>query len=472
MPIAESVKLAKDVSIPFPEHVNLYGCSIGDGTRIGPFVEVQKNSSVGPRCKISSHSFICEGVTIDEEVFIGHGVVFTNDLYPESHHRKWNPTKGGDWHVVPTHVKRRASIGSNATILAGVVIGESAMVGAGAVVTKDVPNYATVAGVPARPIDERRRGKKSRSNTSPGRSKPMIGVGLVGYGYWGPNLARCFAEAEGCRLAAIADATPLALARAGKRHPSVELFPDWRGLLADPHVDAVVIATPVRSHHELARAFLGAGKHVLVEKPMTETSRQAEELIEIAAQHGLVLMVDHTFVYTGAVQKIRELITMGELGDIYYYDSTRVNLGLFQSDVNVIWDLAVHDLAILSFIMDDEPVAVSANGVSHVGGSPENMAHVTLYFGGGAIANLSVNWLAPVKVRQTLVGGSRKMVIYDDLEPSEKIKVYDRGIRISSEPEEIRSMRVRLSYRRHVGASADDEGGAAHRGRALHRLRA
>lgn len=273
----------------------------------------------------------------------------------------------------------------------------------------------------------------------------MIGIGLVGYGYWGPNLARCFSETEGCRLVAVADAAPDALGRASKRYPSARLFSDWRGLLSDPQIDAVVIATPVRSHHELARAFLGAGKHVLVEKPMTETSRQSEELIEMAAQRGLVLMVDHTFVYTGAVMKIRELITTGELGDIYYYDSTRVNLGLFQSDVNVIWDLAVHDLAILSFIMEDEPVAVSANGVSHVGGSPENMAHVTVYFGSGAIANLSVNWLAPVKVRHTLVGGSRKMVIYDDLEPSEKIKVYDRGISVAEDAEAIRNIRV--SYR-------------------------
>jgi predicted dehydrogenase len=269
----------------------------------------------------------------------------------------------------------------------------------------------------------------------------MIGVGIIGYGYWGPNLARCFAETEGCRLAAIADTSSDALARAGRRHPAVDLFEDWRRLVRHPRVDAVVIATPVRNHYELAYAALVAGKHVLVEKPMTQTSQQAEDLIETAARRGLMLMVDHTFVYTGAVQKLRELIAAGELGRIYYYDSTRVNLGLFQTDVNVIWDLAVHDLAILNYILDDDPAAVSANGASHVGG-PENMAHVTLYYASGAIANLAVNWLAPVKVRQTLVGGSRKMVIYDDLEPSEKVKVYDRGIKISSEPEEVRSMRV------------------------------
>lgn len=273
----------------------------------------------------------------------------------------------------------------------------------------------------------------------------MIRVGLVGYGYWGPNLARCFSEAEGGQLVAIADQSAEVLAKAGRRYPSARLCEDWRSLIDDPQVDAVVIATPVRTHFELAQAALLAGKHVLVEKPITETADQARTLVELAARKNLVLMVDHTFIYTGAVQKLGELSTSGELGDIYYYDSTRINLGLFQRDVNVIWDLAVHDMSIMQYVLGEDPVVVSANGASHVNGSPENMAHVTLYFASGAIANLSVNWLAPVKVRQTLIGGSRKMVIWDDLEPSEKVKVYDRGIKLTGDPEEIRSMRV--SYR-------------------------
>lgn len=273
----------------------------------------------------------------------------------------------------------------------------------------------------------------------------MIGVGIVGFGYWGPNLVRCFAEADGCRLAAIADASADARGRAGKRYASVTIHDTWKALVADPNVDAVVVATPVHAHFEIALAALIAGKHVLVEKPMTQTCHEAETLIEAAAKRRLTLMVDHTFVYTGAVQKLRELVAGGELGQIYYYDSTRINLGLFQSDVNVIWDLAVHDLSILDFVLGEAPSMVSGNGTSHVSGSPENMAHVTLYFASGAIAHLSVNWLAPVKVRQTLVGGSRKMVIYDDMEASEKIKVYDRGISVSDSAEAIR--RTRVDYR-------------------------
>ena len=273
----------------------------------------------------------------------------------------------------------------------------------------------------------------------------MIGIGLLGFGYWGPNLARCICEAEGCRLAGIADPDADSLARAGRRYPMAKLATDWRSVVTDSDVDAVVVATPVRAHHELAAAAIAAGKHVLVEKPMTSTVEQAQALIDAADRAGVVLMVDHTFVYTPAVQKIGEIVRSGELGQVYYYDSVRVNLGLFQSDVNVVWDLAVHDLAILRFILDDHPVAVSATGSSHVPGSPENMAHVTLYYANGTNAHLSVNWLAPVKVRQTLVGGSRKMIIYDDLEPSEKIKVYDRGIRVSGSAEEIRDARV--SYR-------------------------
>jgi predicted dehydrogenase len=274
----------------------------------------------------------------------------------------------------------------------------------------------------------------------------MIGIGLIGYGYWGPNLARCVAEAPGCALRGIADPSPAARARAAGRHPSAVVVEDWRALLADPGVDAVMIATPTRLHFEIALAALRAGRHVLVEKPMAASAREASVLIEEAARRGLTLMVDHTFVYTGAVQKIRDLVVTGVVGDVFYYDSTRINLGLFQSDVNVIWDLAVHDLAILDFVLGARPLAVSANGAVHIKGTPENMAHITLYLDGGATAHLNVNWLAPVKIRRTLVGGSRRMIVYDELEPSEKVKIYDRGVDLrdpggaQAGPEEIRRL--------------------------------
>lgn len=279
----------------------------------------------------------------------------------------------------------------------------------------------------------------------------MIGIGVVGYGYWGPNLARCVTEAEGCHLASIADASPAARKRAASRYPAVPIEERWAALVADKNVDAVIIATPTRFHFEIAFAALQAGKHVLIEKPMASSSQEANILIEEARRRGLTLMVDHTFVYTSAVQKIRELIASGEVGDVYYYDSTRINLGLFQSDVNVIWDLAVHDLAILDYTLDARPVAVSATGAGHIQGSPENMAHITLYLEGGATAHLNVNWLAPVKIRRTLIGGSRRMIVYDDVEPSEKVKVYDRGVYhgagagLPGKPEELHSML--LNYR-------------------------
>lgn len=273
----------------------------------------------------------------------------------------------------------------------------------------------------------------------------MIGVGLIGYGYWGPNLARCFTETEDCRLVAIADASPAALGRAARRYPGVRCTTDWTDLINDPLIDAVAIATPVRTHFPLGRAALRAGKHVLVEKPITNTVEQASILVEEAAARGLVLLVDHTFCYTPAVEKLRELVTAGDLGDIYYYISNRVNLGLFQADVDVIWDLAVHDISILQHCLGSRPLAVSASGASHVSGRPANMAHVTLFFDGGFIADLSVNWLSPVKIRQSILSGDRRMVVYDDLEVSEKIKIYDSGISLNPGSEEIHRMMV--SYR-------------------------
>lgn len=273
----------------------------------------------------------------------------------------------------------------------------------------------------------------------------MIGVGIIGYGYWGPNLARCVADTEGCSLAAIADTSPAALAKAGKRHPAARLLADWQSVIDDPNVAAVLVATPVKTHFEIALAALRAGKHVFVEKPFTRTSCEGAVLIAEAQRQKLVLMVDHTFVYTGAVQKIRELIVEGILGDIYYYDSTRINLGLFHNDVNVIWDLAVHDLAILDFLFQSVPTAVSANGANHVTGGPDNMAYMTVYFENGMIAHINVNWLAPVKIRQTLIGGSRRMIVYDDLQPSEKVKIYDRGVNLTDSADD--NYKGLVSYR-------------------------
>jgi len=270
----------------------------------------------------------------------------------------------------------------------------------------------------------------------------MIGIGVIGYGYWGPNLVRNFAECQGAAVRMVCDLRPAQLEKVQRRYPGVRVTTNPADVWNDPEVDAVVVATPVDKHFELAMASLRAGKHVLVEKPITSTSEQASRLIDEAAARRLVLMVDHTFVYTGAVRKMRELLETGELGDIYYYDSTRVNLGLFQHDVNVLWDLAVHDLSIMDFVLGQQPVAVSATGFAHVQGRPENIAYMTMFFDGSLIAHVNVNWLSPVKVRRTLLGGSRRMVVFDDLEASEKIKVYDRGISLNPSPENVYQMLI------------------------------
>jgi predicted dehydrogenase len=255
---------------------------------------------------------------------------------------------------------------------------------------------------------------------------------VIGYGYWGPNLVRNFSEAAGSRVVAVSDLRDERLERVRDRYPAVRTTGDYRRLLADPAVDAVVVATPVASHYRLAMAAIEAGKHVLVEKPLALGSAEAAALIEAARRRGLVLMVDHTFVYTGAVQKIKELVDGRRLGRLLYYDSVRVNLGLFQHDVDVLWDLAVHDLSIMDFVLDRLPRAVSAAGVAHVRGQPVNTAYLTCYFEDDVIAHFHVNWLAPVKIRRTLIGGDRQMIVYDDLEPSEKVKVYDKGITLAN----------------------------------------
>jgi predicted dehydrogenase len=272
----------------------------------------------------------------------------------------------------------------------------------------------------------------------------LIGIGVVGYGYWGPNLVRNFASVEGAQVVAICDTDESKMALAGRRNPAAMITNKFQDLLKDKRIDAIVIATPVHTHFGLALASLKAGKHILVEKPLAQTSEQVRRMIEEAERQNLIFMVDHTFLYTPAVQKIRELIIQGALGDIYYYNGIRFSLGLFQSDVNVIWDLAVHDISIIQYIFDERPVAVSATAASHVAGSPENMAHISLFFSSSCIAHISVNWLSPVKVR-TLIGGSRKMIVYDDGEPAEKIKVYDKGITVNGVAEN--ELQLRIGYR-------------------------
>jgi predicted dehydrogenase len=253
-------------------------------------------------------------------------------------------------------------------------------------------------------------------------------VGLVGFGYWGPNLARNLGEVAGVALAAVADSRPERRQAAGARHPGIQLFEDPADLIARADIDAVVIATPVATHYELGLAALKAGKDVLVEKPLAATGAEAEMLVEVAQREQRVLMVDHTYVYAGAVRKIAELIDSGELGEIRYYDSLRINLGLFQNDVSVLWDLAIHDIALLQFLVRRRFLSVQATGGCHLGEGLESVAHLTLGLEGGAQAHVNVSWISPVKIRQTIIVGDRKMLLYDDLEPDEKIKVYDRGV--------------------------------------------
>ena len=259
----------------------------------------------------------------------------------------------------------------------------------------------------------------------------MIRVGVIGYGYWGPVVARNFHGAANCELAAICDKSPASMERARKAFPGTRVTDEVADITSSPNIDAVAVITPVWTHFEFAKAALENGKHVFVEKPFTSSTAQAEELIELATRKNLQIMVDHTFLFTGAVQKIRQLIDDGTLGKLYYYDSTRVNLGLFQHDVNVIWDLAPHDLSIMDHLMGAEPETVVATGQSHLNGL-EDLAYITVYFKDRMIAHINVNWLSPVKVRTTLIGGEKKMVVWNDLEADEKVKVYDKGVDITS----------------------------------------
>src|SRR5215475_8410001 len=264
----------------------------------------------------------------------------------------------------------------------------------------------------------------------------MVNVAVIGYGYWGPNLVRNFHEAEGARVVSVCDLSPARLAVAKAKYPGIEVSGSLDDVLDDPQVDAVSIATPVGTHYEFARRALEHDKHVLVEKPLAASVAEAESLVEIAAKRQRTLMVNHTFIYTGAVRRMREIVDRGDLGDLYYFDSVRINLGLIQRDVNVLWDLAPHDIAILEHLVHEQPVSVCANGACHIGNSLETVAYMTVYFDSGLIAHFHNNWLAPVKIRTVLLGGSKKMILYDDMEASEKVKVYDRGVDVRA-PERV-----------------------------------
>ena len=258
----------------------------------------------------------------------------------------------------------------------------------------------------------------------------VVRIGVIGYGYWGPNIARNFSGLDNCQLVAVCDKSPASLKRAQRAHPGVELTTEMSHVLRSPDIDAVAVVTPVWTHFELAKAALEHGKHVFVEKPFTSTSQQAEQLIELAERKNLRIMVDHTFLFGGAVRKIRELVDKGALGPLYYFDSTRVNLGLFQHDVSVVWDLAPHDLSIMDHVIGVQPEAVVATGSRHLNGLAD-MAFLTVYFPGNLIAHINVNWLSPVKVRTTLIGGKDKMLVWNDLEPDEKIRIYDKGLEVT-----------------------------------------
>lgn len=271
-----------------------------------------------------------------------------------------------------------------------------------------------------------------------------MNIAIIGFGYWGPNLVRNFNAVSECKVKYVCDFRAERLALVNKQYPSVITTSSFDEVLNDAGVDALVIATPVFTHFDLAKKGLQKGKHVLIEKPMTSTSAEALELRDIAQKTGRLLMVDHTFLYTGAVQKMKQLITSGQIGNIKYFDSTRINLGLFQPDINVLWDLAPHDISILDYLIDDEPYSVNATGVSHTGNDIENIAYLTVNYRSGFIAHFNCSWTSPVKIRTMLIGGDQKMLVFNDLEPTEKIRIYDTGYAHKTDEEK---QRVLVDYR-------------------------
>lgn len=260
----------------------------------------------------------------------------------------------------------------------------------------------------------------------------MVKFGVIGYGYWGPNVVRNLQTLEGAQVVAVCDKSSAARRRVHRSYPNIYVTADASELMSSPDIDAVAVVTPVWTHFDLAKEALENGKHIFVEKPFTSNVAQAEKLIDLAQQKNLKVMVDHTFLFTGAVKKIKQLLQEGSLGKLYYYDSTRVNLGLFQHDVNVIWDLAPHDLSIMDYLIEKSPEALVATGQTHLNGF-EDVAFITLYFPEQVIAHVNVNWLSPVKVRTTLIGGEKKMLVWNDLEADEKVKIYDKGVKITNQ---------------------------------------
>jgi predicted dehydrogenase len=276
----------------------------------------------------------------------------------------------------------------------------------------------------------------------------MLNVAILGYGYWGPNVARNFHASPGVKLVGISDLDEKRLGLAQTHYPFVRTTRDAKDLIRSNDIDVLAIVTPVFAHYELAREALQNGKHIFVEKPFTATSDQAKELIDLAARHGRKILVDHTFLFTGAVRKIKQIIESGALGKLFFYDSVRVNLGLFQHDVNVVWDLAPHDFAIMSYLIPEAPCAVSAQGARHIAGKFEDVAYVCLHFADSTfIAHFHVNWLSPVKIRSTLISGDKKMLVWDDLSNDEKIKIFDRGVEINGQTGKDGIHRLLVSYR-------------------------
>jgi predicted dehydrogenase len=272
----------------------------------------------------------------------------------------------------------------------------------------------------------------------------MLVIGIIGYGYWGTNLVRNFNNHPFCRISKVADARQERLALLEKNYPSIQTVCQANEIIGDTGIDAVVIATPVYTHYLLAKSALLSGKHVLIEKPMAASTAEAEELMEIAMQKNLTIMVDHTFLYTGAVQKIKSLIETDSIGIPRYFDSTRINLGLFQPDINVLWDLAPHDISMLTFLIKERPYSVNATGVSHTRNGIENIAYMTVNYEMDFIAHFNCSWTSPVKIRQTLIGGDTKMIVYNDLEASEKVRVYDTGYTHTTEEDQFN---IRVDYR-------------------------
>lgn len=269
-------------------------------------------------------------------------------------------------------------------------------------------------------------------------------IGIIGFGYWGPNLLRNFYSIDGCKVEMVSDFRPERLKIVEKNYPTVKISINPADILENPSIEAVIIATPVFSHFDLAKKALLNGKHVLIEKPMTASSAEAKELIELAAKTGKILMVDHTFLYTGAVQKMKQLVDSGSIGKVNYFDSTRINLGLFQPDVNVLWDLAPHDISILNYLINEKPVSVNATGTSHTNNGIENIAYMTVNYQSDIVAHFNCSWSSPVKIRMTLVGGTEKMIVFNDMEPTEKIKVYDSGYSMKSDEEK---QKILVDYR-------------------------